>query len=215
MLAATLWLICASAILLALALSCCSKFRRRERQEVFFFPDHHGEHVARVCAEIDQARRRVWLAMFVLTDDLLSSAVLRAKRRGVDVRLLLDGEQFDSMPGADGPRLEEAGVRVVRAHVTKASGGQAHMHHKFVVLDGVVLSGSFNWTWQASHSNCENLCLLRDRALVRDFAQEFLTLWRDFGGGHRGGRLKTRQEEELHGRKRRDRTPGAGGRGGG
>lgn len=208
---AALWLACAGAAILAVALSCYRMVqRRREHPEVLFFPDASGRHVARVCAEIDRTRRRVWLAMFMLTDDHLSDALLRARRRGVDVRVLLDGEQLEVL-GGDGPRLAEAGVPVVRAHCAKA-----HMHHKFVVLDSVLLSGSFNWTRQASHANCENLCLLRDRSLVRAFADEFLALWHDFGGGggHRGGRSATRQEERQRGR-RRDRTPGASCRGGG
>jgi len=149
---------------------------RRHSTEVLFFPDPSGDNVARVCREIDNARRRVWLAMFTLTDDVLSNALLRASKRGVDVRLVVDDEQCDAM-GADPRRLAEAGVPVA------TDKSWARMHHKFAVVDNAVLSGSFNWTCQASRANCENLCIMKERAVVQQFAQEFKRLWLEFHHG--------------------------------
>lgn len=157
---------------------------RRRRPEVMFFPDKSGKNVDRICCEIARARRRVWLAMFAFTDDLLSEALVRALDRGVDVRVIVDDEQCE-MQGAEATWLAKRGVPVM----TDASG--ARMHHKFVVLDGTVLSGSFNWTRAASISNNENLCVLRDLSVVKAFACEFCTLWSKFGD--RGGRLHVRR----------------------
>lgn len=156
-------------------------FRKwRRRSEVMFFPDKSGKNVARICREIAAARRRVWLAMFAFTDDMLSEAIVCARERGVDVRVIVDDEQCQ-MQGAEATWLVNSGVPVT----TDKSG--ARMHHKFVVLDNTVLSGSFNWTRQASIANNENLCVLQDRAMVKAFAQEFLGLWYKFND--RGGRL--------------------------
>ena len=86
----------------------------------------------------------------------------------------MDDEQC-AVLGADGARLVEKGVPVLLdAH-------EARMHHKFAVLDDCVLTGSFNWTKQASMSNWENLCILRDPLAVSPFAMEFQKLWRAFG----------------------------------
>ena len=51
----------------------------------------------------------------------------------------------------------------------------ARMHHKFV-LDACVLTGNFNWTKQASMSNWDNLCILRDPVAVSPFAGVILLI---------------------------------------
>lgn len=163
--------------------------RWRSKDEVLFFPDKSGKHIARICKEIRGARRCVWLAMFCLTDDVLADELLKAHARGVDVRVIVDDEQAECA-GADAQRLADAGVPVENDQ------SWARMHHKFAVLDHIVLSGSFNWTRQASRDNRENLCIMRDRSMVSSFTAEFLKLWREFA--ERGGRLK---------KNKRDRTP--------
>lgn len=179
-----------------LALACGSArtvCRRRIAPEVSFFPDPTGKQVERIIAEIAGARHRIWLAMFILTDDSLSAALLAAHQRGVDVRLVVDDAQRECL-GADPKRLAEAGLPVVMDMA------KAHMHHKFAVIDSILLTGSFNWTRQASRANQENLMVLHDSSLVRAFAKEFSELWQEFDG--RGGRLPGK------GRKgRRDKTP--------
>ena len=126
--------------------------------------------------------------MFTLTDDMLSQEIMNALARKVDVRVILDDEQC-SVPGADAKKLSEHGVPLL------LDSSPARMHHKFAILDDCVLTGSFNWTKQASMSNWENLCILRDPAAVKPFVLEFQSLWNDF-----------KRREESRPRKR-DATP--------
>jgi len=151
--------------------------RRQQAPEVFFFPDRSGRHVARLCSEIRAARRRIWLAMYMLTDDDLCEVLLQAHQRGVDVRVIVDGEYAETY-GAQA-RLLNGGVPLA------TNKSWARMHHKFVVLDRTVFSGSFNWTRQASRANCENLCLLVDPVIKQAFASEFARLWEEFYGAGR------------------------------
>ena len=54
----------------------------------------------------------------------------------------------------------------------------AHMHNKFVVIDGqVCITGSFNWTVQAVTANRENVLVTNNRECVQSFAGEFANLW--------------------------------------
>jgi phosphatidylserine/phosphatidylglycerophosphate/cardiolipin synthase-like enzyme len=183
------WLFLTVAFLLHIAFACK---RWSHRSEVMFFPDKSGKNVQRICSTLSHSRHRIWLAMFTFTDDLLSEELVRARERGVDVRVIVDDAQCD-MQGAEAAWLANSGVPVTTDR------SDARMHHKFVVSDNTVLSGSFNWTRQASIANNENLCVIRDPHLVKSFAREFGRLWQQFND--RGGRLRGKRA------KRRCHTP--------
>merc|ERR1719335_1896911 len=100
--------------------------------ETMFFPDKTGKHVERICNDISRARRRIWLAMFTLTDDMLSKELKTAHKRGVDVRVIVDDAQCE-VPGADAKWLANSGVPVT------LDNSYALMHHKFAILDRMVL----------------------------------------------------------------------------
>ena len=106
--------------------------------------------------------------------------------------MILDDEQC-AVLGADADKLLEHGIPLLLdAH-------EARMHHKFAVLDDCVLTGSFNWTKQASMSNWENLCILRDPLAVAPFAAEFQKLWQAF--------QRQRSASPAKGLRRRHGTP--------
>ena len=54
------------------------------------------------------------------------------------------------------------------------------MHHKFCVIDKTLLiTGSYNWTYNAEISNAENILILRNEAeTVNAFHSEFLRMTR-------------------------------------
>ncbi|MCP4012352.1 MAG: DUF1669 domain-containing protein [Phycisphaeraceae bacterium] len=57
----------------------------------------------------------------------------------------------------------------------------AHMHHKFAIIDGkALINGSFNWTVSATERNQENLVISREAGLVKQFKTEFNRLWKTF-----------------------------------
>uniref|UniRef100_A0A7S1A271 Mitochondrial cardiolipin hydrolase n=1 Tax=Noctiluca scintillans TaxID=2966 RepID=A0A7S1A271_NOCSC len=148
--------------------------------EVIFMPNE-GQHVERICTEIRRARRRVWLAMFMITEDV-AEQVLSAHKRGLDVKIMV-GRQH-SIQASAGHALTLAGVPMVMD-----CSSSALTRHKFAVLDGTVLAGSFNWSCQAISANRENLCILRDVSLARTFAAEFQKLWLEFSADGKLGKM--------------------------
>ena len=58
---------------------------------------------------------------------------------------------------------------------------QYHMHNKFMVVDSLFLvTGSFNWTFQAGKSNQENLVVVDGEYFIDKYNQEFNKLWGQF-----------------------------------
>jgi len=57
----------------------------------------------------------------------------------------------------------------------------ASMHHKFMVVDGETLvTGAFNWYYDAAWLNDEDVLVVRDKALAARFVGEFADLARRY-----------------------------------
>eukprot|EP00349_Pseudokeronopsis_sp_Brazil_P008643 CAMPEP_0202965516 /NCGR_PEP_ID=MMETSP1396-20130829/9464_1 /ASSEMBLY_ACC=CAM_ASM_000872 /TAXON_ID= /ORGANISM="Pseudokeronopsis sp., Strain Brazil" /LENGTH=58 /DNA_ID=CAMNT_0049688255 /DNA_START=548 /DNA_END=724 /DNA_ORIENTATION=- len=55
------------------------------------------------------------------------------------------------------------------------------MHNKFVIVDDAFLiTGSFNWTFQAGASNQENLLVVDHPYYLEKYGKEFEKLWKQF-----------------------------------
>jgi len=129
----------------------------------------------RIHAELRRARTSVDVAMFHFTSERLSRALAERRRAGLRVRVLLDASQADPTFVR---RLKDDGLDV-RLAAPKPEG--ARFHHKFAVLDeGLVITGSYNWTYRADTASRENLVIFRDVPATRKFHAEFERLWTEF-----------------------------------
>lgn len=124
--------------------------------------------LATILREIDGARTTIRLQMYSLTVQEIGGALIRANRRGVDVRLIVDRGQLhqDRNDSVRVEALASAGIPVLVDTVPGL------MHNKVMVIDSeTVLTGSFNYTWGAEHWNAENLLVVRDPALAAEYLQ--------------------------------------------
>lgn len=142
-------------------------------QEACFSPGADCLQTIQRC--LRQARQRIDICVFTLSDDRIAEEVLAAYRRGVAVRIVTDNDkEYDA--GSDIGRLRDAGIPVVVDRT------EAHMHHKFAIFDGErLLNGSYNWTRSAGQYNEENVVLSNDRRLIEEFSARFDKLWQQLG----------------------------------
>ena len=128
--------------------------------------------LATVVQVIDGARKTVLVQMYALTSREITSALVNAKRRGVDVRAIVDRSQLDEDKNdtyAVG-RLTSGGIPVLVDTVPGL------MHNKVMIIDGTtVVTGSFNYTWPAEHKNAENLIVINDPTLAAEYVQNWNT----------------------------------------
>jgi len=114
-------------------------------------------------------------ALYRLDSIRLARSFEQAARRGVRVRLVLDGAKYDAT-GATQEILKIGAIPFRLAHGRQGAGSK--MHHKFAILDQeAVLSGSYNWTLESEEGNYENLVILRDSRSVMAYLGEFEALW--------------------------------------
>jgi phosphatidylserine/phosphatidylglycerophosphate/cardiolipin synthase-like enzyme len=116
---------------------------------------------------ISQARKSVYVAIYSFTRDGLARALIDAKNRGVEVKVIIEEENAYGQ-GSEYRMLKEAGVDI------RLDGNPALMHHKFMVVDGeITVTGSYNWSTAAEDRNDENFVVIRDRSVAERFMQEF------------------------------------------
>jgi phosphatidylserine/phosphatidylglycerophosphate/cardiolipin synthase-like enzyme len=140
-----------------------------------------GKCSSHIIREIAQAQREVLVAVYAFTSDELARALVKARQRGVKVRVVLDQEFDASNENSMASFLEHHGLPVRRISGLNRGGekGAGLMHEKFAVIDQkVVLTGSYNWTASAESFNDENLLLFRDAGpLAEEYRKEFFRLW--------------------------------------
>lgn len=121
---------------------------------------------------VDAASSRAHVAMFSFTSEPVVQALARAKARGVEVLVALDKGQAARSPA--GKALREAGVEV---RLLTGPGGDGMLHDKFAVFDGLVETGSFNWSKNAELNSYENAVFSSDPADAAAYEGEFQKLW--------------------------------------
>lgn len=138
--------------------------------KIFFSPD--GGIMEEIIAQIDQANNYVDIAMYSFTSEPIAEALVRAKERGISVRILLDKLQAAGAY-SQYQYLLNSGIEAI----TDVHSGI--MHNKIAIIDGrILLTGSFNWTKSAEEKNEENLFLFIDEAEIIRICQMRLNyLW--------------------------------------
>lgn len=114
-------------------------------------------------ALIDGAEEYIYFAIYTFTLSNVADALAAAKKRGIDVRGILDSEQSRSSYGAPVvAKLRAAGIPLV---VEKHASGGGIMHLKLLVTEKAYATGSYNWTKSATTENDEVLEIGTDSEL--------------------------------------------------
>jgi len=141
--------------------------------EAVFSPE--GDIKETLLKEIDSTTSTLDLAIHEMTSLDLAQGLLKAKERGVKVRIIADSKQA-KMKSSQITYLIHQGVPV------KVLGGKEKglMNHRFAVFDGKrVLTGSCDWSNGSGKRNYENLIIFGDGEVVSSYQKEFDRLWRE------------------------------------
>jgi phosphatidylserine/phosphatidylglycerophosphate/cardiolipin synthase-like enzyme len=128
--------------------------------EVGFSPDGDAEML--VMKVIRTAKHSIRLAGYSFTSPQIARALADAKRRGVDVAVVVDYR--NNLEETRNPAPRQALNLLVNAGVPTRVISVYPIHHdKYIVADGLnVETGSFNYTLAAAKSNSENALVVWD-----------------------------------------------------
>ncbi|NGX39344.1 MAG: Phospholipase D [Chlamydiae bacterium] len=129
---------------------------------------------------IDQEEKSIKVAIYQLTHYSIAKALIRAKKRGVRVEVLIDPASIRARSSVK--RLVENSVSVsvwdyqlstsVRKPLKRM---KPLMHDKFVIFgEDLVWTGSFNFTNNGAMRNQENAVTIKNREIARQFNNHFL-----------------------------------------
>lgn len=122
---------------------------------------------------LGRARREILVQAYLLTSRAIAASLIAAKQRGLEVSVLADARQHADNPSSLLSSLAEKGIPVwLETRYRNA-------HNKIMIIDagtkdGVIVTGSYNFTRSAQRMNSENLVLIRGNlALARRFRQNW------------------------------------------
>lgn len=127
-----------------------------------------GENcTAKIVRAIAKAQKQILVQAYTFTSLPIGRALCQMQRRGVAVGILIDKSQLDQkFPIIDYFLKQNIFLRIDYL--------PAAAHNKVIVIDdNTVLTGSFNFTRAAEQNNAENLLIIRDP----DLAKEYIRNW--------------------------------------
>jgi len=126
---------------------------------------------------LHEATGSIDAALYRFNHPGLARALEEVAERGVNVRLLVDGNKYKESRTTQ-ELLDGDHIPFRLAFGRQGRGSK--MHHKFVIIDHqTVLTGSYNWTHESEEENQESVLILRDKSAVEAYAGEFEALWAD------------------------------------
>lgn len=147
---------------------------------------------ARLIAYIDAARSTIDIASFEFNLNPVVDALVRARKRGVQIRWITDNEHGLDADGESDrgqfKQLKKVGVEVI------ADTRRALMHDKFWIFDReMVWTGSTNVTINDYFRNNNNVIVIRSPELAAIYTQQFEDMW----GGRFGSNAPSTIDEQA------------------
>lgn len=140
-----------------------------------------GEYFTELKSLLARANSSVYVVMYVIKYDpnqpgdpvnQLLKALTELKKRGVDVRVVVDDETYKSYPQTIN-YLKNNGVPV-RLDESLAT----TTHAKLIIIDNeTVIIGSHNWTESALTRNHETSIMIQDKETATKLTNYFMRIW--------------------------------------
>lgn len=122
-----------------------------------------------IISEINHENKRVWVQAYYLTSRNIINAIISAKERGADVRVILDKSQDRSKRISI---IEAIGRHAIPVWVDNTV---SIAHNKIIILgDNEVITGSYNFTKSAQDRNAENLLIIKSNKVAWEYSDNFI-----------------------------------------
>ena len=136
---------------------------------IYFTPPIGG--AGGIIKQIDASKKSIKVMAYGFTSINLAEALVRAKKRGVDIALIQDEKSSQNNREAL-QKLLDVGIEV------RSDGKHAIQHNKVMVIDqDVVITGSYNFTNSAETRNAENIMIVKSEYAARRYLDNWNNHW--------------------------------------
>jgi phosphatidylserine/phosphatidylglycerophosphate/cardiolipin synthase-like enzyme len=137
--------------------------------EVYFSPQDKPS--GRIIQLIDASKTYIYMPTFLITHNEISQALIRARHRGVDVRVIIDANST-STRNSKHAILRNEGI------LLKTENFAGKLHSKTIIIDDeYLISGSMNFSNSGENKNDENLLIIKNSKIAKLHKEFFLYLW--------------------------------------
>lgn len=132
---------------------------------VCFTPGENCERL--LISHIQHEKQQILVQAYTFTSKPIARALIAAKKRGVNILVIADksnvGRRYSVLK-----KLQAVHIPVYIDY------RPAIAHNKiFIFNDSELETGSYNFSWAATHRNAENMLFIRNRALVKRYQHYF------------------------------------------
>jgi len=123
-----------------------------------------------VISHLNQARKRVWISVYVFSLPIIMADLVGKVRKKMDVKVIVSDHELNDLT-----------VKYLRSHhvpvkIWHQYSGTLHM--KLMIFDDVALIGSANLTHYGLNRSLEILVEVKDQKSLKKLEDIFLGLWR-------------------------------------
>jgi phosphatidylserine/phosphatidylglycerophosphate/cardiolipin synthase-like enzyme len=139
--------------------------------KVFFAPEDNVPKA--IIDEIKKAEKEIKFMSYSFTHEDIAKAMEEKAKKGIKVSGIFEnvGSGQNNVNSVFS-KLRNSGIELFL--YKNANQKQAFMHHKVVIIDGkTVTTGSFNFTYNASQDNDENMLVISSSETAQDYLREF------------------------------------------
>lgn len=128
--------------------------------------------IGAIVKELSKAKESIKFMGFSFTHDDLANVLMAKSKNGVQISGIFEYLGSGNASSAYGKLLN--GNNNIKLYIKKPAQAKALMHHKVFIIDGkVTITGSFNFSKNASVDNDENVLIINSTTVASDYSEEF------------------------------------------
>ncbi len=141
-----------------------------ENLQIFFSPKDKAITNG-VLPIIKNAKNYIYIPTFLLTEKRVADELINAKKRGVDVKIIIDALSASNKHSQD-EKLRQAGI------LLKSENWAGKMHSKSIIVDDkYLIIGSMNFSKSGELKNDENIIILKNSQAAKFYKDFFIYQW--------------------------------------
>jgi len=138
--------------------------------DTYFSPDDGV--INKIASVLNSAEQSIYFLAYSFTSNDLGAIVRAKDAAGLIIQGVMDEEQVKSNQGTEYDPFLQAGLAV------RIDGIDGLMHHKvFIIDEKIVVLGSYNFSQSAEERNDENILIIYNEAIAKQFIKEFKRIW--------------------------------------